>query len=151
MTSQGSAPKHNGDLGERLRQRRKVRDLTAKNLARLAGVSPAYVSQLEHGKQDQPSLDVLGRLAAVLDTSVAELLGAPVTALAVLEHAAARPISPALAALADEMSLDAETTAMLSLIRLECHQPATREGWLLVLLAIRAACAEGMEASRLRA
>ncbi len=149
MASRGSAPPR-GDLGARLRQRRKVQGLTAKNLARLAGVSAAYVSHLEHGKQDQPSLDVLGRLAAALDTSAAALLGAPVAAVTVSQDGVGRPIPPALAALADEMSLDAQTTALLNALGLEGRQPTTREGWLLVLRAIRAACAAGPERAHRR-
>src|SRR5215469_11350771 len=108
-----------GELGARLRRRRKALGLAAKDLARAAGVSPSYVSQLEHGKQDRPSL---------------ELLGEPLTVVV----AATTP--PTLAALAEEMHLDAATTAMLAGIHIDGRRPATRDGWLLVLLAIRHAC-----------
>lgn len=124
-----------GALGERLRRRRKALGLTAKALAKVAGVSPSYVSQLEHGKQDQPSLDVLGALAAALGSTPAELLGAPIAA------PVPSRVPPALAALAAEMGLDPVTTAMLATINLEGRQPTTREGWLLVVLAIQHACA----------
>jgi len=130
-----------GELGERIRRRRKAIGLTAKDLARVADVSPSYVSQLEHGKQDQPSLEVLAALASALGMPASELLGEPVVA----ETPVAT--SPALALLAAEFNLDAATMAMLAAINIDGYQPTSRDGWLLVLLAIRHACAEGARAS----
>ena len=49
-------------------------------------------------------------------------------------------ISPALAALAADLALDADTTAMLARINVAGAQPTTRDGWLLVWEAIRQAC-----------
>ena len=126
-------------LGERLRRRRKTLGLTAKRLARAAGVSPSYISQIERGKQTGPSLEVLGALAAALEVSLDTLLGTP---------AEERPgaVPPALATLCAELGLSAQTKAMLNTLHLGLHQPATREGWLLIWLAIQAACTEGREA-----
>ncbi len=124
-----------GELGERIRRRRKAIGLTAKDLARVADVSPSYVSQLEHGKQDQPSLEVLGALAAALGMPTSELLGEPSS----VETPVAAPGST-LALLAVELGLDAATTAMLAGINIDGYQPTSRDGWLLVWLAIRHAC-----------
>lgn len=124
-----------GALGERVRRRRKSLSLTAKDLAASAEVSASYISQLEHGKQDRPSLEVLGALAAALGMPTSELLGEPLAFIAPSET------PPALALLADELSLDAATTAMLANIHVGGSHPATREGWLLIWLAIRYACA----------
>ncbi len=49
-------------------------------------------------------------------------------------------ISPALAALAADRALDADTTAMRARITIAGIQPTTRDGWLLVWEAIRHAC-----------
>jgi transcriptional regulator with XRE-family HTH domain len=122
-------------LGERLRHRRKELGLTGKTLARTAGLSPSYLSQLEHGKHAQPSLEVLGALGTALETTIGELLVDP--PIVVLPS-----VPAALSALAVELALDPATTTMLSGIQLDSRQPSTREGWLLVLLAIRHACAE---------
>ncbi len=135
-------------LGERLRRRRKEFGLTAKSVARAAGVSPSYLSQLERGKQDHPSLDVVGRLAGTLHLPLTDLVGVPQAALADVAPLATPEIPHSLAALATELRLDAEVTAMLSAIQLGGRQPATRDGWLLVLLAIRAACNAGAEDAR---
>lgn len=124
------------DFGARLRQRRKAAGLAAKDLARLADVSPSYISQLEHGRQEHPSLEVLNALAVGLGLPLSELLGdAPSTE-------GVRYTPPALTALATEMKLDGEVVAMLSGINLAGLRPATREGWLLVLLAIQHACTQ---------
>ena len=125
-----------GELGARLRRHRKALGITAKELARVADVSASYVSQLEHGKQDRPSLEVLSGLASALGMPMADLLGEPVAI------AAAAQTPPALAALAEELGLETQTTAMLASINVAGYQPATRDGWLLILLAIRHACAE---------
>lgn len=126
-----------GALGERVRRRRKELGLTAKELARLVGVSASYISQLEHGKQDRPSLDVLGTLASALGVAVAELLGEAILVVGASE------LSPVLKALAEEFRLDEATVAMLSNIEVDGRRPTTREGWLLILLAIRHACSGG--------
>lgn len=123
-----------GELGTRLRRRRKALGLAAKEVARVAGVSPSYVSQLEHGKQDRPSLDVLSALATALGVPTSELLGEPLTVIVAAET------PPALASLAEDLHLDATTTALLAGIHIDGRRPATRDGWLLILLAIRQAC-----------
>lgn len=128
-----------GELGLRIRRRRKALGLAAKELARAAGVSPSYVSQLEHGKQDRPSLEVLNALAAALGLPTSELLGEP------LAIAVALDTPPALASLAEELGLDAATITMLTGVNLDGRRPATREGWLLILLAIRHACAQAVD------
>lgn len=122
-------------MGERIRHRRKELGVTAKALARSAGLSASYLSQLEHGKHAQPSLDVLSALAAALETTLGELLVDP--PIVVLPA-----VPAALSSLAAELGLDPGTTTMLSAIQLDGRQPRTREGWLLVLLAIEHACAD---------
>lgn len=53
-------------MGERLRKAREWRGLTGEQLAQRVGISPSYVSELEHNRNN-PSLDLLHRLAEVLD------------------------------------------------------------------------------------
>ncbi len=126
-------------LGPLLRQRRKSLGLTAKQVARLAGVSPSYISHLERGRHERPSLAVLARLAQALDVPLAEVCAAvlPVAPLG------APPLPPALATVAAEDALDAATLVMLRAIWWNGRQPTTPDGWRLVLLAIQAACTDG--------
>jgi len=134
-------------LGPLLRQRRKTLDLTAKQVARLVGVSPSYISHLERGRHERPSLAVLARLAQALDVPLVEVCAAvlPVAPLV------AAPLPPALAVVAVEDALDAKTLAMLRVIQVDGRQPTTPDGWRLVLLAIRAACGDGRPVDRLTA
>ena len=53
------------------------------------------------------------------------------------------PIPPALAAVAQDVALDPATTATLARVNIDGAQPTTPEGWALVWLAIRHACAIG--------
>lgn len=62
----------NGGLG-RIRELRLTRNLSQRDLAVKAGISPALVSQVERGVTD-PSLETLRRLARALDTPIFDLL-----------------------------------------------------------------------------
>lgn len=57
-----------------VRTLRRDRGLSQAALAAKAGVTDAYIAQLETGKKKNPSLDVLKRLAKALGVPVAELL-----------------------------------------------------------------------------
>ncbi len=60
-------------LGEAIRERRDALGLSQRALASEAGVSGAFISQVENG-QRQPSLSVLGQIAVALETSTGMLL-----------------------------------------------------------------------------
>lgn len=57
-------------IGRTIGELRETRKLTASDLARGAGISPAMISRIESG-QVSPSLSVLELLAGVLDTPIA--------------------------------------------------------------------------------
>jgi transcriptional regulator with XRE-family HTH domain len=59
----------------RIRELRVARNLSQRDLATRAGISPALVSQVERGVTD-PSLETLRRLARALDTPIFGLLQA---------------------------------------------------------------------------
>ncbi len=61
-------------LGERLRMLRSRRGLTRKALARLAAVSERHVANVESGVGN-PSIQFLRQLTAVLNCSLAEMIG----------------------------------------------------------------------------
>ncbi len=74
--SQREAPASGGrdfeELGTRLRHARKVRKLRLKDVARFVNCSESLLSKIECNKL-APSLHMLHRIAAVLDTTVAAL------------------------------------------------------------------------------
>jgi transcriptional regulator with XRE-family HTH domain len=61
-------------IGNVLRQAREVRELTAVDAARAAGISGAYLSKLESDAVKRPSPHVLHQLSEALDIPYAELM-----------------------------------------------------------------------------
>jgi transcriptional regulator with XRE-family HTH domain len=64
------------ELAAYLRNVRKERGLSLKKVEKAAGVSNAYLSQLERGLRNTPHADILKRLAKVYEVPLQELLSA---------------------------------------------------------------------------
>ncbi|MEX1046434.1 MAG: helix-turn-helix transcriptional regulator [Actinomycetota bacterium] len=62
-------------FGEALREIRKKKGLTQETLAHKAGITPAYVGQLERGLKS-PSLWTIHRLSQVLGVPMRDIVGA---------------------------------------------------------------------------
>lgn len=62
-------------LGERLKATRESRGLTLRELERLSGVSNATISQIETGRNPNPTAITISRLAKALGVEVTYLLG----------------------------------------------------------------------------
>lgn len=60
-------------IGQRVQLHRKRAGLTLRRLAREAGVAPGYLSQIEHDKSTNPSMQVVAALATVLGVTPADL------------------------------------------------------------------------------
>lgn len=70
-----AAPDHHsadGAVGPRLRQLREQKALSARQVAELAGVTPAYLSRLENGRVS-PTVATLARLVAAMGETMATL------------------------------------------------------------------------------
>lgn len=65
-------------MGERIRERRKARQLTLDQLADKAECSKSYIWELENKKPPRPSADKLAAIASVLGTTVDVLIGTPI-------------------------------------------------------------------------
>jgi transcriptional regulator with XRE-family HTH domain len=63
-------------VGERLRTLRQEHRYSMRKLAKLAGVSPSLISEVERGRVE-PSISVLKRLASVLDTTLVYFFSEP--------------------------------------------------------------------------
>jgi transcriptional regulator with XRE-family HTH domain len=61
-------------IGLTLRQAREVREMSAVDAARAAGISPAYLSRLENDAVKKPSPPVLHQLSEALGLPYAELM-----------------------------------------------------------------------------
>jgi len=62
------------DLGQYLRDLRRVRRLTLREVEEQSGVSNSYLSQVEHGRIRQPSPHVLQKLAVAYDVPYERLM-----------------------------------------------------------------------------
>ncbi|WP_174732842.1 helix-turn-helix domain-containing protein [Mesobacillus harenae] len=62
-------------VGERIKRLRVQKKYSINELADKAGISKSYLSYIERGIQENPSLQVLSRLARSLNTSVEDLMG----------------------------------------------------------------------------
>ena len=67
------APARPAHIGQRLRKLRSARRLTLEQLSRMAGVSPAMLSQIEQQKVN-PTVAVMLKIADALQLAVAELI-----------------------------------------------------------------------------
>jgi transcriptional regulator with XRE-family HTH domain len=105
--------------------------MTQADLARAAGLSKAYLSELESGAGRRPSADVLLRVADALDVTIAELLGQ--------ETRPGEPprIPESLKRFAKERGLDEDEVHMLASIRFRGGAPRTTERWAFIYDAIR--------------
>ena len=61
-------------FGERLRELRKLRHITQRDLAERTGVDYTYVSHIERGKTPPPSAATIHRMAEVLEADEDELM-----------------------------------------------------------------------------
>lgn len=62
-------------IGGRVRQLREERGMSQFELGKRSGVDSSYINRLEKGERDNPGVDVVQRLAAALETTMAYLLG----------------------------------------------------------------------------
>lgn len=61
------------EIGRRVRAVRKMRGLTLEQVSKQAGISPSYISQIEHAKRNL-NLRVLREVARVLDVPLVDFL-----------------------------------------------------------------------------
>jgi len=78
-------------VGEKIKNLRVQKNYSITELSNKAQVSKSYLSYIERGIQENPSLQVLSRLAKTLDVSLEELTGEPFKER---EQASLPPIDP---------------------------------------------------------
>lgn len=62
-------------IGDNIRKLRNERGISLSALARAAGISKAYLSQIENEPDKKPSAEVVYRLAQALEVTMADLMG----------------------------------------------------------------------------
>ncbi len=106
--------------------------MTLEQLAVESGISKTYLWELENDEEGQkkPSADILLKIARVLDTTIADLLGLP----SVQVNQSKVEISPSLIQFRDFMKslgtpVNDEDLRALATTRFRGGQPRTKEGW----------------------
>ncbi len=98
-------------LGERVRARRLALGLSLARAAAAAGITPGYYGEIERGRK-APSIQVVQRVAASLECTVAELLERPAPRLPAVVHDARRDLMATLL----ELTTRLDTEALRSLL-----------------------------------
>lgn len=127
------------DLGQKIRQLREEKELSLNGLAEKAGISKAYLSQLENSVSKQPSAEILLKIASALGITIADLLDQPVRVYA--EDFKNEDVSKVLSEFIDKrgeaLDIQKEDVRMLMGIRHRGNQPKTIEHWEHILNTIR--------------
>lgn len=61
-------------MGDNIRNAREAKGLSINALAKKCNISPGYLSDIEKGKKDNPSIDLLRSIAEVLETTIGKLV-----------------------------------------------------------------------------
>ena len=123
------------NIGDNIKKYRQIRGLTMPDLATKAGVSKAFLWEIESGKSKRPGAEMLFKIAEALDVTIAHLMGKEPgkEAMDLIEP----EINDGLRAFINERKvqgspLDPEEIKSLSYVQLRGGRPTTKEQWSLV-------------------
>lgn len=100
-------------LGDYMREKRKEKEWSQRDLAAASGISNAEISRLEAGKRKEPSIAVLEKIAKALNTPMSEVMeqaGLIEAGKAFVEENADTPISSISAATMESPSITDDLT-----------------------------------------
>lgn len=119
-------------LGERIRRYREDKQWTLSKLARKAGISKAYLFQLESGQSKRPSGETLFKMAQALGVTMADLMGKQIERKQEVE------IPPSLQQFAEAHAEVPETDIeMLATIKFRGDRPKSVARWEYIYRSIR--------------
>lgn len=122
-------------IGDNIKKYREVQGITLPDLAVRAGVSKAFLWEIESGKSKRPGAEVLFKIADALGVTIAHLMGREPEKE--IQNLIEPEINEGLRAFINERkrqghSLDPEEIKSLSFVQLRGGRPATKEQWALV-------------------
>ena len=124
-------------LSTKLRQLREGKGYSVAQLAEESGVSPAYIRQIESEFRQNPTGEVLKKLASALGTTVPDLLG---ESLAITEDSL-KGVPKSLRQLArkkgKQIDLRSEDIEMLQNIHFRGKRPSKMDDWELIFLFLK--------------
>jgi transcriptional regulator with XRE-family HTH domain len=113
-------------IGERVKQRRKETAISLTELANKVGISKGYLHSIESGDTQNPSAEVLFRIANELGTTIADLLGEEQTIASDVDP---ENIPEALKRFAENAELPEVDKQMLARIEYRGRRPQTEDDW----------------------
>ena len=123
------------EIGSNVKKYRQIRGITLPDLAQQAGVSKAFLWEIESGKSKRPGAEVLFKIAEALNVTIAHLMGKEVNREA--PNLIEPEINEGLRSFINERKLqgrplDPEDIKSLSFVQLRGGRPTTKEQWALV-------------------
>jgi transcriptional regulator with XRE-family HTH domain len=118
-------------VGERIRLRRTEMNIALAELARRAGLSKGYLHAIETGDTQNPSAEILFRIANELKTTIADLLGEESVEPDTAE------ISESLREFAHQENLTEADVTMLARIQYRGKRPNNVDDWRYIFESIK--------------
>lgn len=135
-------------LGRNIRTQRTGRGWSLGDLAEKAGISKAYLSDLENGKGGRPNIQYLLQVASCLETTIEELVkGASTSEETEAQPAGSRPLPAGLREFAQAEKLADEEVEMLAQLHFRGNRPRDAEGWRAVFQVLKAVSGHSGETS----
>lgn len=127
-------------IGVNVKKYRELKDYSLSDLAEKAGVSKAFLWEIEQGNSKRPGAEVLFKIATALDVTVAELMGKK---LPKVKSPEIQPeINKGLKEFIEERKrqgnpLDQEEIMSLAYVQLRGGRPQTKDDWAFVYAALK--------------
>ena len=119
-------------IGERVREKRTEKALSLAELARQAEISKGYLHSIETGETQSPSAEILFRIATLLGTTIAFLLGEDDGTVPSVQY-----VPPSLKAFAEQENLTEAEVQMLANIQYRGNKPDSKEDWRYIYESIK--------------
>ncbi len=128
------------EIGSNIKKYREIRGITLPHLAHKAGVSKAFLWEIETGNSKRPGAEILFKIAEALGVTIAHLMGKQPVKEA--QDMIEPEINDGLRAFINESKrqghpLDPEEIKSLSFVQLKGGRPTTKEQWALVYGMLR--------------
>ena len=134
------------EIGKNVKKYRELRDYTLPDLAVRAGVSKAFLWEIETGNSKRPGAELLYKIAEALGVTIAHLMGKGATGDDAREMIEPE-INDGLRAFINErkrlgQALEPEEIQSLSFVKLKGGRPQSKEQWSVVYGMLREMIAE---------
>ena len=129
----------NVSMGQRIKHMREIKGMSLPALAEAAGLSKAYLSQIENDKCTNPSAELMFRVADALSTTMADIMGK--SSIHASEHVNAE-IPRSLVLFSKEKrkegeKIDEDLIRTFAGLKIGSRKPRTKEDWTLIYLALK--------------